>query len=207
MHLRRPVLSDRIAMRAVVWLVCLPLIFAFSANNSFAAVTPSGTRVVDLSGHAVEPLADAKAKAIVLVFTRIDCPISNRYAPVIHELYRRFGPRGVSFWLIFVGPHESLQEVRQHVEEYRYKTHVALDRRHLLVKVAGAHVTPEVAVFSPQAALLYHGRIDNWYVSVGEALPAPTHNDLELTLNAILAGRPLPEKATPAVGCYISDLE
>ena len=126
---------------------------------------------------------------------------------MIKELNKEFAVKGVAFWLIYVDPHQSPTEIRQHVEDYSYHLRVALDPKHRLVKIAGVLVTPEVAVFSSRGQLLYHGRIDNRYVDIGQRLPAPTRNDLELTLNAVLAGRPVPVATTPAVGCYISDLE
>jgi hypothetical protein len=184
----------------------LSLGFAFSSGSSAVVKSPH-IQVSGLSGNSVEPLADRQAKAIVLIFVRTDCPISNRYAPVIQDLNRRFTKRGVSFWLVYLEPRQKKEEVRRHIMEYQYNSHVALDPKHTLVKFAGVQVTPEVAVFSRQAQLLYRGRIDNRYVNFSQARLAPTRNDLELTLDAILSGQPVPLKTTPAVGCYISDLE
>jgi thiol-disulfide isomerase/thioredoxin len=167
----------------------------------------SATKVQNLQGAEIEPLKAPLARATVLIFTRTDCPISNRYAPVINELNEEFAAKGVVFWLVYVDPHQSSTEIQQHVKDYRYDLQVALDPKHKLVKLAAAVVTPEAAVFSSQGRLLYHGRIDNRYVDIGRRLPAPTRKDLELTLDAILAGRRVPEGTAPAIGCYISDLE
>jgi AhpC/TSA family len=169
--------------------------------------TASEVRLFDLQGRAVEPLAQSNAKATVLIFTRSDCPISNRYAPVIQGLYRRFSPQGVAFWMVYVDPGQPVDQIRAHLKEYGYRLPVVLDPTHKLVKIAGAHVTPEAVVFSSHGKLLYHGRIDNLYAGFGESLPAATRKDLELTLVAILAGQALPEASATPVGCYISDLE
>jgi hypothetical protein len=37
--------------------------------------------------------------------------------------------------------------------------------------------------------------------------PAPTTSDLEDVLEAVLAGRPVPRDAAPAVGCFLADVE
>jgi Redoxin len=183
------------------------LLFSLLADYvSYASAAPA-LHLLDLDGNVVEPLQEVHSHLTVFIFTRTDCPISNRYAPVIEELDRKLAPRGVSFWLIYIDPHQPAEELRQHVKEYRYHLHVARDPKHNLVRLAGAQITPEATVFSAQGQLVYRGRIDNRYVDVGQALPAPTRNDLELTLNAILAGSPVPQKTTTAVGCYISDLE
>ena len=197
------------SLRYAGFLILISLLSSgLAINSSFSAiVTSPHVQVFDLSGNKVEPLSATKAKAVVLIFTRIDCPISNRYAPVLQELNRKFTQRGVSFWLVYLDPHQKVEEVRQHIKDFGYHLHVALDPQHTLVKIAGVQVTPEVAVFSPHAELLYRGRIDNQYVDFGKARPSPTRNDLELTLDAILSDRPVPRKTTPAVGCYISDLE
>lgn len=201
---------DLVASLIFAWFLILisPLSSGLAINSGSSAIVKSShVLVFDLSGNKIEPLSEPKAKAVALIFTRTDCPISNRYAPVLRDLNHRFTQRGVSFWLVYVDPHQEVEDVRQNIKDYGYDLHVALDPQHTLVKIAGVVVTPEVAVFSPQAQLLYRGRIDNQYVDFGKALPAPTRHDLELTLDAILSDRPVPRKTTPAVGCYISDLE
>jgi len=197
------------SLRWMAFLALIPLSpFGLAITLSSPAIDKSANaQVFDLSGNRVNPLSETQAKAIVLVFIRTDCPISNRYAPVVENLDHKYAKRGVSFWLVYLDPHQKEEEVRQHIKDYGYSLRVALDPNHILVKSAGVKVTPEVAVFSPRAQLLYRGRIDNRYMDVGKARPAPTRNDLELTLDAILSGRPVPQRATPAVGCYISDLE
>jgi hypothetical protein len=202
--MKRSSLGNRNSARLLALSLGLPLL---TATVSCHSSTAAGVRLFDLQGHAVEPLERSNAKATVLIFTRTDCPISNRYAPVIQDLYRRFSPQEVAFWMVYVDPGQPVNQIREHLKEYGYRLPVVLDPTHKLVKIAGAHVTPEAAVFSSHGKLLYHGRIDNLYAGFGESLPAPTRKDLQLTLVAILARQPLPEASAPPVGCYISDLE
>ena len=62
----------------------------------------------DLDNHLVDPfLAAESSKAIVFLFASVDCPISNRYAPVVQRLYQTFAPQGVTFWLIYPNPAET----------------------------------------------------------------------------------------------------
>ena len=84
------------------------------------------------------------------------------------------------------------------------------DPRHELVKATGASVTPEAAVFGfnrSGARMIYRGRIDDQYAAFGKHRPAPTVRDLEDVLNAVVNGKAVKFKTTPAVGCYISDLK
>jgi hypothetical protein len=141
----------------------------------------------------------------VLLFTRTDCPISNRYAPEVARLYKRFQPSGVQFRLVYVDPKQSADSARMHLREYGYPFDALTDPRHDLVRFAGVRITPEVAVYSA-GRLVYRGRIDNRYVSAGTSRPAATVHDLEDVLAMAVAGRPFPFRSEPAVGCFIEDL-
>jgi len=163
--------------------------------------------LLDLSGRHVNPLRATRAKATVFVFTRSDCPISNRYAPEVRRLYKKFAPQGVTFWLVYPDPNEAPEAIRKHREEYAYPFGVLRDPTHALVTLTGAKVTPEAAVFVRGGEMVYHGRIDDLYVDFGKTRRAPTTHDLEQVLEAVLEGRPVKAASTPAVGCFISDLK
>ena len=72
------------------------------------------------------------------------------------------------------------------------------------MKQARAEITPEAAVFNREGKLIYHGRIDNWYVEFGRSRPAPTTHELSDAIDAAIAGKPLANPAVKGVGCYIS---
>lgn len=165
-------------------------------------------QLLDLKGRQVQPLDATDAKATVFLFIRTDCPISNRYAPEVRRLYEKFASRGVTFWLVYPDGDESVETIRKHLKEYEYHLGVLRDAQHTLVKMTGVRVTPETAVFVPQEAgqrMVYRGRIDDRFVAFGKTRPAPTAHDLEQLLEAILRGRPVPSRTTPAIGCFISD--
>src|ERR687888_56342 len=61
----------------------------------------------DLAGRQVEPFQSPGAKTIVFLFTRTDCPISNRYAPEVRRLYAKFAASGATFYLVYPDPDES----------------------------------------------------------------------------------------------------
>jgi AhpC/TSA family len=158
--------------------------------------------VTDLDGHGVEPFT-GPPHITVLAFTSTQCPISNRYAPELVRLYAEFAPRGVRFYLVYPLATESEAEVRAHVRAYGYRFAALRDPGHSLVARAGAHVTPEVAVFAPGGELAYRGRIDDRQVDFGKARPEPTTHDLERALEALVAGHPPEVPNTPAIGCSI----
>jgi hypothetical protein len=77
-----------------------------------------------------------------------------------------------------------------------------IDRGFALTTAAGITVTPEVAVYT-SAGRVYRGRIDDLYVNIGEARREPTRRDLRDALDAVIAGRPVAQAETTAVGCFI----
>ena len=145
-------------------------------------------------------------KAIVYVFTTVDCPVSNRYAPEIQRLHQRFGRSGVVFRLVYPGRSDRDVDIREHIKQFGLGSLEAVrDPDLALVKFTGATITPEAAVVV-DGKLVYHGRIDDRFVELGVERPAPTTHDLADALTAALAGRPVTRATAPAVGCYIADL-
>ena len=140
----------------------------------------------------------------VLVFTTTDCPISNRYAPEIQRLASHFDGR-VQFKLVYPVPADSPEMIREHVRKFAYSIDTLRDADQKLVKRTGVTVTPEVAVMQG-SLLLYRGRIDDRYIDLGRDRPNPTKRDLEDALTAIVAGKPIANRETRAIGCILSDL-
>jgi AhpC/TSA family len=166
----------------------------------------AAVRLLDVDNRQVDPfLAAEQSRAIVFLFASVDCPISNRYAPVVQRLHDTFAPQGVTFWLVYPNPAETPEAIRAHVKAFNYPVHALRDPRHQLVKLAGVSVTPETAVYDHRRTLVYRGRIDDRYVSLGVERPAATQHDLQDALAATLEKRPVKQPTTSAVGCFISD--
>lgn len=161
--------------------------------------------LTDLSGERVDPLAEGDS-ASVFLFVRSDCPIANRYAPEMRRLHEAFSPRGVRFWLVYVDPQEKPESIQRHVEDFQVPGEILRDSGHDLVRLTGARVTPEAAVFDAAGRLVYRGRIDDRYTDFGKARAKPNRRDLKLALEAVLDGAKVAEAETRAVGCFIADL-
>jgi hypothetical protein len=166
--------------------------------------------VLDLQGRAVNPLALGEGRAVVLIFLRTDCPISNRYAPEIKRLAAQYAAAQFDFWLVYPNADESAEAIRRHLKDYSYDLNALRDPRHALVKLTGVSVTPEAAVFvrdkaAQSSALVYRGRIDDRYVAFGKVRPEPTARDLAEVLDALRQGKRVEPRRTAAVGCFISE--
>ncbi len=161
---------------------------------------------IDLSGAAVDPLKASSGKVVVLIFLRVDCPISNRYSPTIQRIAHENAGR-VAFWLVYPDRSESAAQIRKHEREFGYDLPALRDVRRSLVAESRAETTPEAAVFDVNRKLIYHGRIDNLFEDFGRARRAATTHELEDAIRAALDGKEAANAAVPAVGCYISDLK
>jgi hypothetical protein len=165
---------------------------------------------VNLDGAVVDPLKASAGKIVVLIFVRVDCPISNRYSPTIQKITQRIGRENagrVAFWLVYPDRSESAEQIREHKKEFRYDLPVLRDVQRNLVAESHAQTTPEAAVFDVNQKLVYHGRIDNLFEDFGRARPAATTHELEDAIRAALDGKEVANASVPAVGCYISDLQ
>ncbi len=162
----------------------------------------ASAQVTDPAGRAVSPLASS-APATVLVFTAVDCPISDRYAPEVKRLAARYGARGVRFWIVYANRGEQPAAASAHAQAFGYGLPVALDAGAELADRAQATVTPEAAVFDRAGRLVYHGRIDDRYLDFGVDRLSPTTHELDDALAAVLEGRRVATPAVPAVGCAI----
>jgi thiol-disulfide isomerase/thioredoxin len=174
----------------------------------FVSILPiaAGRQALDLGGSPKDPLKETPGKVVVLVFVRTDCPVSNRYAPLLQELSAKYG-REAAFWLVFPDKNESPESIRYYLREYNYKLPALRDPEHALVKRSSAKVTPEAAVFNLKRDLIYHGRIDNLYRDFGKARRTATTHELADAIEAASHGMAPASAAAEGVGCFISDLK
>jgi len=181
----------------------MPKLFAAAL---LALAATASVRVVDLENRTIDPLqANAGAKAVVFLFTATDCPISNRYAPEIQRLYQAYSDKGVKFFLIYPNPADTPALIREHAKSFGYSAEALRDPKQALAKFVGATITPEAAVYAG-GRVAYRGRIDDRVVDLGLERPAATKHDLADALAAIVAGKPVAQSTTQAVGCFIADL-
>jgi hypothetical protein len=148
---------------------------------------------------------------VVLIFAASDCPISNRYVPEIARLRREFAgadgrDEAVRFWWVFPNADDSAAVVLKHNREFSIDENTVLDPRQSLVARAHVTTTPEAAVFAVEGESLreiYHGRIDDRYISLGQERPEAQRHDLQMAIHAALDGKPVPQPQGPPVGCSI----
>ncbi|ANM31561.1 hypothetical protein ABI59_21330 [Acidobacteria bacterium Mor1] len=184
---------------ASVALVIIASAMSLSCDPEWARVG-----AYDLQGDFVR-VFNERSGLQVLVFTRQDCPISNRYAPELNRLHAEFGKRA-KFVLVYPDPQADAESIVAHRAEYLLAMPALIDSDHHLVDYSGVRITPEVAVYRNQRRV-YRGRIDDRFVAFGKERAAPTTRDLRDVLTAMVAGDDPQPYETEAVGCHIQDLK
>lgn len=201
MPIAGPIKKPTLALRVVLPVLAV-LLMSLSCGGSDPEVV-----LLDLDGRAVAPLEEMDAQASVFIFSSVDCPVSNRYAPEVKRLKAEFANQNAKFWLVYPNPAETPDAIRQHLKDFGYDFDALRDPEHRLVDLTRASVTPEAAVFASGSRLAYRGRIDDRFVDFGKVRPRPTKHDLEEALQLVLAGESFTPRFTTAVGCYISDMK
>lgn len=160
-----------------------------------------------LEGSPARPFQLERHKAALLLFVTHDCPISNSYAREYARIRGEYADKQVSTWLIYVDPDAKTADLKQHQQVFGLTGFPAIhDRQHVVVKAAGATMTPEAVIVSKDGLIAYRGRVDNLYADYGKRRRQPTVRDLRDALDALLSGRPVAKARTEAIGCFIPPL-
>jgi len=177
------------------------------SDSGSATQSNHATGLIDLDNQLFDPWQNNQSDIVVAVFTRTDCPISNRYAPTVRRLDDKYRTQGVRIFLIYVDPSETADAIRAHLKEYDYRCPALRDPKHGLVAKCQATITPEAVVFDKSQSIVYRGRIDDTYLELGKPRSEPTTHDLHDAIESTLHGQPIKAPRTKAVGCRIDDLK
>ena len=194
----------------------LPLFLAAILVIALAAVAGSGRNTTDIPappaiGSAIEDftLPDADGvnhslkslmgkKGAVIIFVATKCPVSNGYNERMEKVSEDYQAKGLNVIGINANSTEPAAEVKSHAAEKGLKFAILKDDGNKIADRLGANHTPEAYVIDASGKLVYHGRIDN-----AQNTANITSNDLRDTLDAILAGKPVPKTTSMAFGCSI----
>lgn len=158
--------------------------------------------LTDMTGKP-RSLRPAEAKAVVLLFLSVDCPVSNRYAPELVRLAGEYTKGGVVFYGVHCDPDLTAEQARRHATEYKLPFPILLDPTQELARAARVTRVPTAVLLSPTGVVLYHGRIDDRNIGTGKARAEPTRRDLAEAVAETLAGKRPSVPRTPVVGCEL----
>lgn len=139
-----------------------------------------------------------KSKATVLMFIATRCPVSLAYDGRMTKIASTYQAKGVTFYGINSNKQEPASEVAEHAKQKGYTFTVLKDAGNKIADKFDAHVTPEVYIIDSKGTLVYHGQVDD-----KQNETQVTNRPLVAALDAILAGKPIPEAENRAFGCSI----
>jgi peroxiredoxin len=173
-----------------------------SASAAFLGQEAPAFTLADPGGesHSLADLSGGKGTVIIWISTK--CPVSNAYNGRMASLTGKYEPQGFRFVGINSNSTEDTAEIASHAGENGLGFTILRDEGNVIADKYGASVTPEVYVLDPQGILIYHGRIDD-SMKVSDV----KSKDLEMALDAILAGKPVPKGESKAFGCSIKRAE
>jgi peroxiredoxin len=159
--------------------------------------------LVDTTGKLRSLQQFVDRKAIVLVFTGTECPMSNSYAPELAQMQLDYAPRGIQFLGVNALPEETLPQMAAHAKEYKITFPVLKDVRQSLAQELAAKTTPEVFVLDAERVVRYRGRIDDGFAQRTQKRQVVGKRELKDALEALLAGKPVQTAYVPSLGCAI----
>ncbi len=139
-----------------------------------------------------------KQGSVVFVFLSAECPVAQRYAMRLKRMDAEFSARHVTFIGVYSNENDSVDDVKAYIARAEYPFPIVKDTDGSLARHLGATMTPQAHLIDMSGILRYRGPIDdNRYET------RVKHNYLKDALVAVLNGKPVPVKETPAFGCTI----
>jgi hypothetical protein len=182
----------------------LGLLAVFPVAGAAPRALPLKLELPDVNGRKTMLFEGASNRlALVFVMLANECPIANRAIPELARLHNSYTNRGVAFFFVHANADETDSAVREHAREFALPATPFRDPGLKFTRAAGLKVTPTALVAGPDGRILYRGRINDQFTALGQGRPAPARHDLQLALDAVLAGRPVETPETPVVGCHI----
>ncbi|HLQ36769.1 MAG TPA: redoxin family protein, partial [Planctomycetota bacterium] len=143
------------------------------------------------------------ARALVVFFTKLDCPIVQRYLPRLQQLAQSQAAAGVQCLAVNSGEGDSLVDAAAQVVELAPSWAAAKDFDGALARACGVDRTATALVLDAERRIRYRGRVDGQYHYNG-ATPVRGRADLDEALAAVLAGTPVGVEFTEVEGCKLT---
>ena len=188
------------------------LALLFVAFTALAQSNPSVGKPVEnfaIRDHlgASRQLSDWRdSKLIVIAFLGVECPLAKLYTRRLNEISKEYGSRGVAVLGINANQHDQLRDIGLFVREHQVAFPLLKDSDNHVADLLGAKRTPEVFLLDGQRRIRYRGRVDDQY-GIGVMRPKPTRRDLIEAIDQLLAGQPVSQPLTAAIGCIIDRRE
>lgn len=186
-------------MRVILFIA---LVFLSSCStNGVKNITSITLKTLDEKPYSFSQISNNTAT--VIYFLAPNCPLSENYTLPIKNISNEYTANNIEFIGVVAGEYFTHDEITEYINEFNIEIPLLLDPKMELTNTLKAKITPEVFVLSPKGDVLYSGKIDNWYITLGRNRKKPTEFYLKDALNSILNHKPIAINKTEAVGCFI----
>ncbi len=159
----------------------------------------------DTDGRTVSLNDFAEARALLVIFMCNHCPYVKHVRDALVALVREYQEKGVAVVGISSNdvstfPADAPEKMAEEARRYGYTFPYLYDETQEVARAYHAACTPDFFLFDSQRRLVYRGQMDDSRPDSGRAANGA---DLREALDAVLAGRPAPEKQKASMGCSI----
>ena len=171
---------------------------------------PSGDFTLTDAQGKTHTLSDYHGSYVVLEWINFDCPFVQKHygSTNIPSLQNTYTDKGV-VWLAINSSapgkqgHYTGDALTQRIADEGFNgTAYLLDPDGTVGKMYDAKTTPHMYIFDPDLNLIYQGAIDSIRSTDPDDIPNATNHVTE-TLEAALAGLPIPNPQTTPYGCSV----
>lgn len=159
------------------------------------------------TSHDVAPLRGSSGEIVALVFSSVDCPVSNAMAPQLRKVFKDAEVRGVRCYLVYPRAGTTETVMKDHARAYGLEVATLADPQHVLVDALDAGITPEAYILefteADEWSIRYRGRINDLYPSIGNRRDLPANHEFHEAILAVVAGKSVKSPFPEAVGCMI----
>jgi peroxiredoxin/mono/diheme cytochrome c family protein len=141
-------------------------------------------------------------KLLVVAFLGVDCPLARLYAGRLAKMAGEFADRGVRFLAIDSNAQDAVTEMAAYARVHGIEFPFLKDPGNRVADQFGVRRNPEVFLLDGERTIRYRGRVDDQY-GIGYQRTAAGREDLRIAITELLAGRPVGQPETEAVGCLI----
>ncbi len=151
-----------------------------------------------LKGNTYQLDTLTKQGPVIFVFLSTECPVAQRYTMRLRRTHAEFTEKNVTLVGVYANENDSLEDVQTYVQKAEFPFLIVKDTDGSLARHLGATMTPQVHLIDSSNTLRYRGPIDD-----NRIVTRVKHTYLKEALVAVLDGKKVSVKETPAFGCTI----
>ncbi len=175
----------------------------YGCSVKYAKSTRAPSFALKNQAGQIVALDDLAGQIVVLEWINWDCPFVKRHkkAGTMNRLAAKYAGKDV-VWLGVNSTHYAETKAdADHVDKYNLAYHVLGDYDGKVGRAYGAKTTPHMVIIDRAGQIAYDGAIDN--DPRGKKSADETVNHVEQALEALLAGKAVPDAENKPYGCSV----